>query len=77
MRRPLAEYLGDRIYELRPKHIRVLYAFLGKQYAVILHAFRKETGPVPTRDKRLAKARRADFIERVEHGLIRWKGSAE
>ena len=26
LRRPIAEYLGDRMYELRPKHVRILYA---------------------------------------------------
>jgi len=69
LRRPIAEYLGDKVYELRPKQIRILYAFVGR-YAVILHAFRKKTGPVPPSDKQLAQARMADFVQRYQQGLI-------
>lgn len=72
LRRPIAEYLGDRIYELRPKQVRILYAFAG-QYAVILHAFRKKTGPVPPSEKRLAQTRLADFVRRYKQGLIIFK----
>ncbi len=72
LRRPIAEYLGDKIYELRPKQIRILYAFVD-QYVVILHAFRKKTGPVPPSDKRLAQTRLADFVRRYEQGLITFK----
>jgi len=61
--------LGDKIYELRPKQIRILYALVG-QYAVILHAFWKKTGPVPSSDKRLAQSRLADFVRRREQGNI-------
>ena len=70
LRRPIAGYLGDKIYELRPKQIRILYGFVGKELAVILHAFRKKTDAVPPKDKRLAEARLADFVKRYERGLI-------
>ena len=73
LHRPIADYLGDKIYELRPKQIRVLYTFVGKQYAVILHAFRKKTGPVPPSEKRLAQTRLADFVQRYRQGLITLK----
>src|SRR3989338_5023241 len=69
LRRPIAEYLGDKLYELRPKQIRILYAFVGRR-AVILHAFRKKTGPVPASDQRLAQSRLADFARRCQAGLI-------
>ena len=72
LRRPIAEYLGDRLYELRPKQVRILYAFVG-QHVVILHAFRKKTGPVPPSDKRLAHTRLADFARRYEQGVITFK----
>ena len=72
LRRPIAEYLGDKIYELRPKQIRILYAFVDK-YAAILHAFRKKTGPVPPSEKQLAQARLADFVQRYKQGLITFK----
>lgn len=74
LRRPIAEYLGDKVYELRPKQVRILYAFVGKQYAIILHAFRKKTGPVPPSEKRLAQTRLVDFIRRSEQGLIATRG---
>ena len=69
LRRPIAEYLGSQLYELRPKHIRILYALV-RDLAVILHAFRKKTGPVPEREKRLAQARFDDFLRRYQQGLI-------
>ena len=72
LRRPIAEYLGDKIYELRPKQVRILYAFAG-HHAVILHAFRKKTGPVPPSEKQLAHTRLADFVQRYERGLITFK----
>ena len=70
LRRPIADYLGEKLYELRPKQVRILYAFVGKQYAVILHAFRKKTDAVPPRERQLACARLADFVQRYEQGLI-------
>ena len=70
LRRPIADYLGDKIYELRPKQTRILYGFVGKELAVILHAFRKKTDAVPSKEKRLAETRVADFIRRYERGLI-------
>ncbi len=70
LRRPIAEHLGDKLYELRPKQLRILYAFVGKEYAVILHAFRKKTGPVPPEEKRLAQSRLADFLQRYQQGRI-------
>jgi phage-related protein len=73
LRRPIAEYLGNKLYELRPKQIRVLYAFVGK-HAVILHAFRKKTGPVPQSDRQLAQSRLVDFARRYEQGMIILKG---
>ena len=73
LRRPISEYLGDKIYELRPKQIRILYAFFGERHAVVLHVFRKTTGPVPAHEKRLAQTRLIDFIERYEQGAIRFK----
>ena len=70
LRRPIAEYLRNKLYELRPKQVRILYAFIGKGTAVILHAFRKKTGPVPPAEQRLAHSRLADFVQRYERGLI-------
>lgn len=73
-RRPIAEYLGGKLYELRPKQVRILYTFIGKGTAVLLHAFRKKTGPVPPAEQRVAQARLTDFLRRYERGLITVRG---
>lgn len=70
LRRPIADYLGSKIYELRPKQVRILYGFVGRELGVVLHAFRKKTDTVPPKDKRLAETRLADFVKRYERGLI-------
>jgi phage-related protein len=68
-RQKASAYLSyEKLYELRPKQIRLLYAFVGAEYAVILHAFRKKTGPVPDRDKHLAQTRLAEFMRRYARG---------
>ena len=72
LRRPIAEYLGDKLYELRPKQIRILYGFMGT-YAVVVHAFRKKTGPVPPSEKRLAQSRLEDFVRRYNQRLVTLK----
>ena len=77
LRRPIADYLGDKIYELRPKQIRILYGFIGKETIVILHAFRKKTDAVPMREKRLALERLRDFSIRHRKGLIALGGQGE
>jgi len=50
LRRPAADYLRDGIFELRIRagkvHYRILYAFTGKQVAVLTHGFTKK-GAVP------------------------------
>ena len=74
LRRPIADYLGEKLYELRPKQIRILYAFVGKHYAVILHAFRKKTDAVPPKERQLAQMRLSDFVRRHEQGFITMKG---
>ena len=40
------------------------------EYAVVLHAFRKKTGPVPANEMRLARTRLADFVQRYERGML-------
>jgi len=47
LRRPIADYLRDGIYELRPTlrgiHYRILYFFSGKNVVVISHGLSKES----------------------------------
>ncbi|MDO8489770.1 MAG: type II toxin-antitoxin system RelE/ParE family toxin [Candidatus Omnitrophota bacterium] len=62
LRRPLADYLGHGIYELRPKANRVFYFFFHKDSAVLVHAIRKKTNKVPQKDLQLCIKRKA-FVE--------------
>lgn len=63
LRRPLAGFLRDGVYELRVRHMRVnyrlLYSFHG-QRAVLCHGLTKER-KVPNRAIDLAIRRRADY----------------
>src|ERR1700688_806886 len=47
LRRPIADFLRDGIYELRPTyqgvHYRILYFFSGKNIVVISHGLSKES----------------------------------
>lgn len=70
LRRPMADYVGDKLYELRPKAHRVLYFFLLKEYVVIAHLFRKKTDRLPEAEKRVALSRMTDFLRRYGQGQI-------
>jgi phage-related protein len=54
LRRPLADFLRDGIYELRASHrrvqYRILYFFHGRNIAIIAHAIVKEGSAVPDID---------------------------
>jgi phage-related protein len=60
LRRPRADLLRDGVYELRTEvgnvHYRLLYGFVGKDVAVVMHALTKK-GKVPDRDIDLAATR--------------------
>jgi phage-related protein len=70
LRRPTADYIGDKLYELRPRKVRVLYFFLSKDVAVITHIFLKRTGRISDADKMLAAARMQQFVDRYRGGFI-------
>lgn len=74
VRRPVGDYVGDKLYELRPKQTRILYFFMLKDHAVLVHAFRKKTDEIPEREMRIAKTRMNDFILRHQKGQIRLGG---
>lgn len=74
VRRPVGDYLGNKLYELRPKQTRIIYFFMLKDYAVLVHAFRKKTNEIPEREIKLAQKRMADFIGRHKKGQIRLGG---
>ena len=64
LRRPLADHLGDGIYELRIQHLRVnyriLYFFSGEGIAVVSHGITKE-GKVPPGEIEKALTRKAKY----------------
>lgn len=64
LRRPTADYLRDKIYELRAKrgHVnyRVLYFFHGRDVAILAHALTKED-VVPVVDIERAIERRKKY----------------
>jgi len=70
LRRPIADYVGDKLYELRPKSHRVLYFFLLRDHAVIVHVFRKRTDRLPEAEKRIALNRMVDFLQRYGQGEV-------
>ncbi len=70
VRRPIGDYLGNKLYELRPKQSRILYFFTLKDYVVLVHAFRKKTDAVPQQEISIALANMNDFIGRWDKGLF-------
>lgn len=67
LRRPLADYLRDQIYELRIRvgnvHHRILYFFGGKGIAVASHGFSGKQGKVPDREIERARKTREVFMK--------------
>lgn len=65
LRRPWAAYLGDELYELRAKELRVnyriLYFFHQRWTTVLTNGFTKQAGAVPERELQLALRRKLTF----------------
>jgi hypothetical protein len=75
LRRPIADFLRDGIYELRPTYqrvnYRILYFFSGKQIVVISHGITKES-EVPAVEINRAIERKKKYEENPKaHG---WEG---
>ncbi|MFC1620892.1 type II toxin-antitoxin system RelE/ParE family toxin [Candidatus Omnitrophota bacterium] len=71
LRRPMADYLGHGIYELRPKDNRLFYFFFLRDSAVFVHAIKKKTYKIPESDlsiciKRKLQTEIKKNIKRVE-----------
>ena len=69
LREPYSKYLRDGIFELRCKQgndtTRVLYFFYYGEKIVLTNGFVKKTQKIPAAEIKLAKVRRAKFIERM------------
>ncbi len=75
MRRPLADFLTNGIYELRAKcrgiNYRMLYFFHGSQAVVVSHGFAKQRSRVPESEIRRALGCRARFrADPVAHTFV-------
>lgn len=70
-KRPLVDYLGDGIYELRVKverkQLRALYFFFAGNKIVITHGFVKKSKKVPKIEIEKARRFRQDFILKKEN----------
>jgi len=75
LRRPYVDFLQGGLYELRVvlfgNQVRVIYAYMFKDYIILLHAFPKRTDEVPQEDISKARERMADFQKRVTQGKIK------
>jgi len=58
MRRPMADYLEDGIYELRPKNDRIFYFFYRRNNIVLVHAIKKHVDKIPRVDLALCLKRK-------------------
>ena len=74
-RRPIIDKIDKDLYEVRVEfawnNVRVLYAYMFKDYIVLLHGFVKKTDKIPENDKMKAKMRMLDFQIRYDEGKIR------
>jgi phage-related protein len=77
LRRPYVDLVEDGIYELRVQFaknkIRVIYAYMFKDYIVLLHSFIKTTGEISENDKLIAKKRMYDFQIQHNEGRLKLK----
>lgn len=58
LRRPMADYVTQGLYELRPKANRIFYFFYLGHSAILVHAVRKKSDALPVRDIALALKRK-------------------
>ena len=74
LRRPMADYIGNGIYELRPKHDRIFYFFFLKDRVVLLHAIRKKSDKIPEFDLSLCLKRKVLVEEYAKLEKIELRG---
>jgi len=66
-RAPLSKAIGDDLFELRhvgKLNTRVLYFFMRGRRIVAVHGIRNKAKKIPARDRRVALARKADWLRR-------------
>ena len=70
LRRPLADFVKDGIYELRPKANRLFYFFFLKETVVFVHAIKKKTNEIPEKDIALS-LKRKKLIEEYQTNIVK------
>lgn len=75
LRRPYVDILEEGLYELRVvfagNQVRVIYAYMFKDYIVLLYGIIKKISAVPREDMLKAKNRMNDFQTRYNQGKIK------
>ena len=72
LHRPMADYLEDGIYELRPKDNRIFYFFYLRDRAILVHAIKKHVNKIPKGDLKICLKRKIEIescgsnIEKLE-----------
>ena len=66
LHRPMAGYLGNGIYELRPRDNRIFYFFFLRDSGVLVHATRKKTDKIPQEDLNLC-LKRKNMVEKLKN----------
>lgn len=73
-RRPFVDKIDKDLYELRVEfawnNIRIIYAYMFKDYIVFLHGLQKKSSRIPENDKLKARNRMIDFQVRYNEGKI-------
>lgn len=67
--RPMAGYLENGVYELRPGGNRIFYFFFLRENAVLVHAIRKQTNRIPREDLALCLKRKNEI--EVQESVIK------
>jgi len=74
LRRPLVDKIDRDLYELRIEfawnNIRIIYAYMFKNYIVLLHGLHKKSDRIPENDKLKARNRMIDFQVRYDKGRV-------
>ena len=60
------KFIGNQIYELRPRTTRIFFYCFDNGKFVLLHGFEKKTQKTPKREIKKAEAEKADFIKRYK-----------
>jgi phage-related protein len=73
LHRPMADYLGNDIYELRPKDNRIFYFFYLKNNVVLVHAIKKRTKRILRSDLSICIRRKQEIEHEYERHLEKLK----